>query len=488
MKKTATLISVLLITTTLFSQTWTAVNAGLPALTARGLVKLGDTLLVGIRGSGIYYTLDNGNSWQEHHLSYAVNNAGLNKFYGANAAMGADAFFFALGEGNVQYYELNNGFYSLGALVSELSDNQILSYEKAENPGTHFFGTLGGVFSFADAQGSPMVTATGLSGDALTVNSVFDNEDSQILAGTNAGLYVSNDNGASFSVDESSIPSSVMVNEIGAFTLTSNGVYFLQQQGPAFIPIVQGGDYLCSYWDMMGSGNAYFFGDNVGTIMDGDFNATTVDVSAVTGGRIVSTVVMGEYVFVCTESGGVFRYGNNSVEVAPVAPTNLAATAFKTQTNYIELSWTDNANNEDGFTLERSTDNQNFTAIGSLAADVISFQDNSLTPSTTYYYRAFAFNAVGNSSYSNVVEITTDATVGLSEANQSGVRFFPNPAKDILTLTVTERKQVEISDLSGRKVLQAEVSAENKTINITNLPSGTYFVAVNGQTQRIVKL
>ena len=39
---------------------------------------------------------------------------------------------------------------------------------------------------------------------------------------------------------------------------------------------------------------------------------------------------------------------------APKAPTNLAATAVAT--NQVNLSWTDNATNEDGFKIERAPD------------------------------------------------------------------------------------------------------------------------------------
>jgi len=82
----------------------------------------------------------------------------------------------------------------------------------------------------------------------------------------------------------------------------------------------------------------------------------------------------------------------------PAAPTNLAATA--TSSSAINLTWTDNADNEQGFRVERSADNASFTEITTLGASVTSYTDTSLAASTTYYYRVRAFNTAGNSAYS----------------------------------------------------------------------------------------
>lgn len=487
MKKLFTILVLAASASLSLAQSWTAVNTNLPALTARGLAKIGDTLLVGIKGGGVYYTVNNGNTWQAHFTSAYVQNSDMNKFYGSKASAGDDSYFFVLGIGNVQYYEQNNGFYSVNNLTSQLSDNYVLSYDKSENPGTHFFGTLGGLFSFGDGANDPMVTATGLNGDAAVVYSVFDNDSAQVIAGTMAGLYISNDNGASFTIDQTTIPATTRVNEVAIFTLTSDGVYFLQQQGPAFLPLVQGGDYRCYYWDMTGTGNAVMFGDNVGTLLDGSFNTSAFDLTGVSGGPIVGTVIMGEYTFVCTESGGVFRYGASVAPEAPVAPSNLTATVFKTQSNYVELSWTDNSANEDGFEVERSTDGQNFTSLGTVAADVVGYQDNALAPLTTYFYRVLAFNTVGNSTASNVVEITTDASVGIAENANYSLRLFPNPAKELLTINTSETLQVKITELSGRVVMTGLVSNNNNTLNISALQEGMYLVHLNGKTLRFVK-
>ncbi|MBI1762620.1 MAG: fibronectin type III domain-containing protein [Acidobacteria bacterium] len=96
-----------------------------------------------------------------------------------------------------------------------------------------------------------------------------------------------------------------------------------------------------------------------------------------------------------------------TVTALPSAPSSLTATAVSN--SQINLTWVDNANNETGFQLERSTDNTTWAALGSVAANIQAYSDTGLSASTTYYYRARAFNGSGNSAYSNAVNATTTA-------------------------------------------------------------------------------
>ena len=94
----------------------------------------------------------------------------------------------------------------------------------------------------------------------------------------------------------------------------------------------------------------------------------------------------------------------------PVAPTLLGATAVSS--SQINLSWTDNANNETGFSVERCAGATctNFVAIASLGANATAYQNTGLSSSTAYRYQVRAFNGAGNSGYSNIASATTQAT------------------------------------------------------------------------------
>jgi hypothetical protein len=91
----------------------------------------------------------------------------------------------------------------------------------------------------------------------------------------------------------------------------------------------------------------------------------------------------------------------------PEAPTDLSAEAI-TSTR-IDLAWTDNATDETGFSIERSTDGVNYDEIDTVAANAVSYQDVTVLGNTKYYYRVRAFNITGYSLYSNVAEETTPA-------------------------------------------------------------------------------
>jgi len=91
----------------------------------------------------------------------------------------------------------------------------------------------------------------------------------------------------------------------------------------------------------------------------------------------------------------------------PTAPSNLTATAVST--SQINLSWADNSGNESGFRIERckGTNCSNFAEIATVGVDATTFSNTGLTKNTTYRYRVRAYNAGGNSGYSNTASATT---------------------------------------------------------------------------------
>ena len=98
--------------------------------------------------------------------------------------------------------------------------------------------------------------------------------------------------------------------------------------------------------------------------------------------------------------------GNSNTTVVPLPPTGLTGSVISP--TQINLTWTDNSTNETGFKIERRTGSANYAVIGTVNQDVLNFSDSGLTPNTTYTYRVYAFNNVGNSlTYSNEFTITS---------------------------------------------------------------------------------
>lgn len=111
------------------------------------------------------------------------------------------------------------------------------------------------------------------------------------------------------------------------------------------------------------------------------------------------------------EIGAVYTSGNKGVRLSrmaavitytpaitiPNSPTNLLALATTTG---VFTVWNDNSSNEQGFTLERSTDNVNFAVVTTTTGRT--FLDTTVS-SGTYYYRVSAYNTAGNSGYATAV-------------------------------------------------------------------------------------
>lgn len=93
---------------------------------------------------------------------------------------------------------------------------------------------------------------------------------------------------------------------------------------------------------------------------------------------------------------------------APTALALVTATASS-----ITLTWQDNADNEEGFGIEVSTDGgRSFLPLHNTAVDTTTYTHDGLEADTTYHYRVYAYLGARSSGYSNVLEATTDP-VGL---------------------------------------------------------------------------
>ncbi|MEI8350501.1 MAG: S8 family serine peptidase [Candidatus Omnitrophota bacterium] len=95
----------------------------------------------------------------------------------------------------------------------------------------------------------------------------------------------------------------------------------------------------------------------------------------------------------------------------PQAPTNLTATAVSGSNTKLILAWTDNATNETSFKVQHSTNGTTFTQLATVVAKTgsggaVTYAHNGLVPSSTHYYKVTAYNVDGDSTPSNIAQIT----------------------------------------------------------------------------------
>ncbi|MBC7783780.1 MAG: discoidin domain-containing protein, partial [Burkholderiales bacterium] len=108
------------------------------------------------------------------------------------------------------------------------------------------------------------------------------------------------------------------------------------------------------------------------------------------------------------------------------APTGLTATPLSS--SQVRLNWADVNTQETGFQIDRATDGVNFTQIGTVAANILTFTDSGRLGGTLYQYRVRATGPGAPSDYSNTAVVTTFAATGslsgvvFNDANGSAIR------------------------------------------------------------------
>ncbi|TVR50431.1 MAG: hypothetical protein EA425_09905, partial [Puniceicoccaceae bacterium] len=90
----------------------------------------------------------------------------------------------------------------------------------------------------------------------------------------------------------------------------------------------------------------------------------------------------------------------------PAAPSGLVALPLST--SEIHLDWLDNATDADGFTVQRDG-GAGFDTIATVTSPQTDYTDDGLPPDTGFNYRVRAFNAVGDSAWSNTASAATFA-------------------------------------------------------------------------------
>jgi titin len=99
----------------------------------------------------------------------------------------------------------------------------------------------------------------------------------------------------------------------------------------------------------------------------------------------------------------------------PTAPSNLSLLVGGT--SQIQVSWTDNSNNEQFFNVFRSTDGVSYPFGITLPAGSTTYLNTGLSAGTTYFYRVNAANTGGTSGFAGPVSATTLPTIPTAPSN-----------------------------------------------------------------------
>ncbi len=219
-------------------------------------------------------------------------------------------------------------------------------------------------------------------------------------------------------------------------------------------------------------------------------NTTTYADNSVTSGTLY-------FYRVRAFNGSINSPYSNIASAAPLfiinAPTDLVATAVSP--TQINLTWVDNATNEAGYKVERSTDGTTFTEISGtgLSPNTTTFVDAPVSSNTTYYYRVRAFNGPNiYSAYSNVAQVTTPLPTALEEEWQTYIKVYPNPAETTIWIDFSRlsQKPKKLSLYNTIGILQEvkSINYQDKiSFEVSKLPGGVYHLQIEGENARIHK-
>jgi serine protease AprX len=115
---------------------------------------------------------------------------------------------------------------------------------------------------------------------------------------------------------------------------------------------------------------------------------------------------------VTTAASNAMINGDGTASMEEIPEASLGALAVTAASkSQINLSWSDNSNNEDGFKIERCQGSTctNFVQVGEVGVSVKTFSNTSLTANTAYRFRVRAFHSGGASAYTSIVKTTTPA-------------------------------------------------------------------------------
>ena len=178
------------------------------------------------------------------------------------------------------------------------------------------------------------------------------------------------------------------------------------------------------------------------------------------------------------------------IVILPVNLTDYGATLSSDQ-RQVSLYWSTSAEQDNNyFILERSADGQQFKALDTVAglgntSTGHRYTDADLSPFFgDNFYRLTQVDKSGKTTVYPVLKVT------VSSETQARVRLSPNPAGNSVYLELgypeTGNMQVRLSDIQGRVLKTWQLKKEgvvlNQSLDLSRIPSGAYFLHIQGKT------
>lgn len=160
----------------------------------------------------------------------------------------------------------------------------------------------------------------------------------------------------------------------------------------------------------------------------------------------------------------------------PVTLISFTATIQNNSTNNVLLKWQTSMEEDNrGFTIQHSTDGQNWEVIGFVngsgnSSVVVNYSYlHSSANKGIHYYRLLQQDIDGKSKFSHIRQVNI--------GGKPVIQVYPNPATNVLYVIADPQihlKELSLMDMTGRSILNHKSSQNEYLLNISDLPVGTY--------------
>ena len=164
--------------------------------------------------------------------------------------------------------------------------------------------------------------------------------------------------------------------------------------------------------------------------------------------------------------------------------------------------WAGTTSSTYGYYVYRSTNGQNYDLIGIATGTDMHFDDHD-TSAETYYYQVTAINTIVGGDCESAPAMSADGihdfvtvhTDGIEEngplTGSGSFAVYPNPTHGTLFVETVctpslPAETYRITNTMGQIIMTGQIVGETQQIDVSNLPQGMYFIAIDGVTRKFI--
>lgn len=195
-----------------------------------------------------------------------------------------------------------------------------------------------------------------------------------------------------------------------------------------------------------------------------------------------------EYIYMFSDNQGFATSEHTYYQYHPQPASTSLINPMNDQTNVplnIQFQWKPTENAEAYYvSLGKTTSYDTFYK--TMTSNNYLQLESLLEPNTTYYINIVPFNSANQANNNIVYKFKTGNSLQTSETDIKKTFYIsPNPSKDFLHIYNNLSSDFKIYDFTGKNIKEGKI--EKNTIEIKNIPNGTYILQIGQETKKFIK-